>query len=174
MHHIMTGFSNTSLLIFLLFISVEMALEKTVIDLKAQNPHLQEFFLNLSKGQEELKALLIESMTKKNPEDNMDDQLEQLQIEMATMKVQMMGKMVGQMALIQNLARGQEDLRALVNMLHQDGCNHMGEIARIGDRVVSQPMMRQEVGLVESGPFQIVVMSRIQQQTSPTTTWEST
>ena len=59
-------------------------------------------FLNLSKGKEELKALLIESMTKKNPEDNKEDQLEQLQAEMAMMRIQMMG----QMALIQNIARG--------------------------------------------------------------------
>ena len=83
-----------------------MALKHTIKDLQTQNAQLQEIFLNLSKGQEELKALLIKSMTKKDPEDNRDGQLEQLQTEMATMKIQMMGQMVGQMALIQNLARG--------------------------------------------------------------------
>ena len=57
-------------------------------------------FLNLSRGKEELKALLTESMNKKSPEDNKDDQLEQLQAEMATMRIQM----ISQMALIQNLA----------------------------------------------------------------------
>ena len=79
-----------------------MALEQTVRNLQVQDAQFKEMFLNLSKGQEELKALLTESMTKKNPKDNKDDQLEQLQAEMATMRIQMMG----QMALIQNLARG--------------------------------------------------------------------
>ena len=81
-----------------------------------------------------------------NPEDNKDDQLERLQTEIATMKIQMMGQMVGQMALIQNLAQGQEDLRVLVNKLHQDRCNQMGQTARIGDQVINQPPMK-------SGPF---------------------
>ena len=50
MHHIMIGFYHTSLLIFLLFISVEMALEQTIKDIQAQNAQLREMFLNLSKG----------------------------------------------------------------------------------------------------------------------------
>ena len=95
-------------------------------------------FPTLSKGQEELKALLTESMTKKNPEDNRDDQLEQLQAEMATMRIQMMG----QKALIQNLARGQEELRILISKLHQDEYNRMGLTARIGDQIVNQPPIR--------------------------------
>ena len=37
-----------------------MALEQTVKDLQAQNAQFQEMILNLSKGQEELKALLLE------------------------------------------------------------------------------------------------------------------
>ena len=69
-----------------------MALEQTVKDLQTQNDQLQELFLNLSKGQEEVKSLLIEIMTKRNPEDNRDDQLERLQTEMATMKIQMIGQ----------------------------------------------------------------------------------
>ena len=55
----------------------------------------------------------------------------------------MIGQMVGQMALIQNLARGQEELRALVNKLHQGGCNHMEQTTRIGDQVINQPQLKQ-------------------------------
>ena len=73
-------------------------------------------FLNLSRGQEEFKVLLTESMAKKNPEGNKDNQLKQLQDEIATMRIQMLG----QMTLIQNLARGQEELRILINKLQQD------------------------------------------------------
>ena len=75
MHHIMTSF-----LICLLFISVEMALEQTIKDLQTQNAQLQEMFLKISKGQEEVKALLTRGMTMKNPEDNKDYQLERLQL----------------------------------------------------------------------------------------------
>ena len=67
-----------------------MALEQTVRNLQVQDTQFKEMFLNLSKGQEELKALLTERMTKKNPEDNNDDQLGQLQTEMETMRIQMM------------------------------------------------------------------------------------
>ena len=52
-------------------------------------------FLNLSKGQEEVKALLTRGMIIGNPEENKDDQLEWLQTKMATMKIQMMGQLVG-------------------------------------------------------------------------------
>ena len=88
-HH--DRFSLSGFLILLLFISVEMALERTIEDIQAQNAQLQEMFLNLSKGQEEVKALLIRDMVIGNPEGTKDDQLERLQTEMATMKVQMMG-----------------------------------------------------------------------------------
>ena len=91
MHHIMTGFSPSGLFIFLLFISVEMALEKTIKDIQAQNAQLQEMFLNLSKGQEEVKSLLTRGMITGNPEGNKDDQLELLRTEIAIMKIQMMG-----------------------------------------------------------------------------------
>ena len=69
-------------------------------------------------------------MKKKNPKDNKDDQLEQLQAEMAEMRIQMNG----QMALIQNLARGQEELRVLVNKLQDN---------RVGDPIISQPPIKQ-------------------------------
>ena len=76
-------------------------------------------FLNLSKGQEELKALLARNLTKKHPDHNKDNQVELLQVDMEAMRIQMIGKM----ALIQNLAQGQEELRTLVNKLRQNGCN---------------------------------------------------
>ena len=69
-----------------------MALEQTIKNLQAQDAQFKEMFLNLSKGQEEFKALFTESMTKKNPKDNKDVQLEQLQVEMAMMIIQMMGQ----------------------------------------------------------------------------------
>ena len=71
--------------------------------------------------------------------------------------------MLGQMALIQNLARGQEEIRVLVNMLHQDGCNHMEKTTRIGDRVFNQPQLKQEDS-VEKTPFKTVAMPRVQQR----------
>ena len=93
----------------------------------------------------------------------MDDQLEQLQTEMATMKIQMMGQMVGQMALIQNLARGKEEVRSLVNKLHQDRFNHMEQTTGIGDRVINHPPRRQEVCLVERTPFKMATIPKVQQ-----------
>ena len=81
-------------------------MEQTVKYIQAQNVQLQEMFLNLSKGQEEVKAILTKGMTMGNPEGNKDDQLERLQTKIAIMKVQMMGQLMGQMALIQNLAQG--------------------------------------------------------------------
>ena len=43
-------------------------------------------FLNLSKGQEELKTLLVGILVKKSPEDNKDERLEQLQDEVDAMR----------------------------------------------------------------------------------------
>ena len=117
-------------------------------------------FLNLSKGKEELKTLLVGNMTQKHPDNNKDDQVEQLQVEMEAMRI----KMLGQMALIQSLARGQEELRTVVNKLHQDEWNRVKQIAEVGDQVIDQPPKRQELGLVKSGPFQISTTSRVQQQ----------
>ena len=133
MHGIIIGFLLTGFIIRLLFISVKMALEQTIKDLQTQSAQFQEMFLNLSKGQEELKTLFIESMTNDNPEDDKESQIRQLQAEVATMRIQMLG----QMALIQNLARGQEELRTLVNKLHQNSCNHMKQTIKIGDQVTT-------------------------------------
>ena len=107
-----------------------------------------------------MKTLLNGKLTKKHPDNNKDDRLEQLRAEMEAMRIQMLGKM----ALIQSLARGQEELRALVNKLHQDGCNRMKQTIEVGDQVINQPLMRQEVGLVVNGPFQIAATSRAQSQ----------
>ena len=71
--------------------------------------------------------------------------------------------MVGQMALIQNLARGQEEMRALVNKFYQDRCNHMEQTTRIRDRVFNQPQLKQE-DLVEKTPFKMATMPRVQRR----------
>ena len=65
MHHIMTGFSHTCLLIFLLFISVETALKQNIKDLQAHNAQFQQMFVALAKGQEDLKAIILKEKKKK-------------------------------------------------------------------------------------------------------------
>ena len=64
------------------------------------------------------------------------------------------------MALIQNLAQGQEELRVLINKLRRDGCNQMGQTSRIGDQVIIQPPLRQEA---ERRPPQFASASQTQQ-----------
>ena len=73
----------------------------------------------------------------------------------------MMGQLVGQMALIQNLAQGQEELRVLINKLHQDECNQMRQTTKVEDQVIIQTPLRQEV---ERKPLQFASGSRAQQQ----------
>ena len=60
---------------FSLFISA-MALQQDNVDLQTQEAQFKEMFLNLSKGQEELKALLAKNLTKKHPDNNKGDQVE--------------------------------------------------------------------------------------------------
>ena len=67
------------------------------------------------------------------------------------------------MALIQNLAQGQEDLKVLVNQLRQDGYNCMGQRTRIRDQVTAQPPIRHGAGLRESRPSQFASTSWSQQ-----------
>ena len=86
---------------FSLFISA-IALKQDNKDLQTQEAQFREIFLNLSKGQEELKTLLVGNLVKKSPEDNKDEQLKQLQAEVEAMRIQMLW----QMALIQGLAWG--------------------------------------------------------------------
>ena len=71
--------------------------------------------------------------------------------------------MLGQMALIQSLARGQEELGALNNKLHQDGCNRMKQTVEARGQVIHQPLMGQKV-VLESRPFQIAATSQAQPQ----------
>ena len=94
-----------------------MALKQNNRDLQTQESQFMEMFLNLSKGQEELKTLLNGNLTKKHPDNNKDDQLEQLQAEVEAIRIQMLG----QMALIQGLARGQKSWEPLsTNFIKKD------------------------------------------------------
>ena len=68
-------------------------------------------------------------------------------------------QMLGKMALIQGLAQGQEELRAIITKLHQDGYNHKKQTVEVGDQVIDQLLRRQEVR-----PFQIITTSQVQQQ----------
>ena len=54
----------------------------------------------------------------------------------------MMGQLVGQMALIQDLAQRQEELRVLVNKLLQN--NQVGQTPKVEDQVIIKPPLRQE------------------------------
>ena len=54
----------------------------------------------------------------------------------------MMGQLVGQMALIQDLAQRQEELRVLVNQLLRD--NQVGQTSEVEEKVIIQPPLRQE------------------------------
>ena len=114
-----------------------MALEQTIKDLQAQNAQLQEMFLNLSKGLEEVKEVLINDMIMGLPEDGRDDWLGP-RFEVAILKDQL----ASQMALIQNLARGQEELRVLVNKLLRD--DQVGQTFEVEDQVIIRPPLRQE------------------------------
>src|ERR1051325_10724166 len=88
---------------------------------------------SLAQGQEDLKDLI----TKKNLEDNKDGRFEQMQAEITEMRIQMMG----QMALIQNLARGQEELRVFINELLKFEDNQMVRTTRVGDPSVNLPKL---------------------------------
>ena len=140
---------------FSLFIP-EMALKQDNKDIKTQEAQFRDIFLNLSKGQEDMKTLFAGNLTKERPDNNKDEQLEQLQAEVEAMRILMLGKM----ALIPILARGQEELRGIVNKLHQDGCNRMRQTVEAGDQVIHNSLMGKKVSL-ESGPFQMAVTPRV-------------
>ena len=72
--------------------------------------------------------------------------------------------MLGKMALIQGLAREQEELRTIISQLHQDIYNNMKQTVKVGDQVIDQPPRRQGFGLVKNGPLQVTTTSRVQQQ----------
>ena len=53
-----------------------------------------------------------------------------------------MGQLAGQMALIQDLAQRQEELRVLVNQLLRD--NQLGQTYEVEEQVTTQPPSSQE------------------------------
>src|ERR1044072_1166116 len=70
--------------------------------------------------------------------------------------------MTGQMDLIQNLARGQEELRVFINELLKFEDNRMVRTARVGDPSVNLPPMRPKLTCSqERGKFPLL---RQQQQ----------
>ena len=66
-----------------------MASQQDNQDLLAQGTRLGEILLNLSKGQEELRTLLMETLVRNSAE---DERLKHLQAEMDAMKAQMLGQ----------------------------------------------------------------------------------
>ena len=99
-HHCITGILVAGHLPFSLFISA-MAFQQGNQGLHAQETQFREIFLSLSKGQEELRTVLMGNLAEKSPEDDKDERLKRLQAEVDTMKTQMLG----QLDLIQSLAR---------------------------------------------------------------------
>ena len=139
---------------FALFISA-MAFQQDNQDLQTQEAQFRDIFLNLSKGQEELRTLLMGNLVKKSPEDNKDERLKHLQAEVDAMKTQMLG----QRALIQGLAQEQGELRAMISQLHQD----MKQPAQVRDPVINKLPRSQRFGLM-NGPLQADTTSQVQQR----------
>ena len=139
-----------------LFISA-MASQQDNQGLHAQETQFREIFLSLSKGQEELRTLLMGNLAKKSPEDDKDEQMKRLQAEVDTMRTQMLG----QMALIQGLAREQEELKTMISQLHQDRYN-MKQPVQVRDQVIDQLPRGQESGMVKNEPLQIATTSQVQ------------
>ena len=72
-------------------------------------------------------------------------------------------QMLGQMALIQGLARKQEELRTVINLLHQDKYNSMKPAVRVGDQTGNQPPRSQRSGPMNR-PLQAATTSQVQQR----------
>ena len=136
-----------------------MASQQGNQDLHAQETRFMEILLNISKGQEELRTLLMGTLVRNSPEDDKDERLKRLQAGVDTMRTQMLG----QMALIQGLAREQEELRATINQLHQDRYN-MKQPVQVRNQVTDQLPRGQGSGMVKNGPLQVAATSRVQQQ----------
>ena len=102
------------------------------------------------------------NLAKKSPEDDKDERLKRLQAEVDTMRIQMLG----QMALIQGLAREQEELRTMISQLHQDRSN-MKQPVRVRDQAFDQLPRGQESGMVKNRPLQIATTSQVQPQPRP-------
>ena len=110
-----------------------MALERSVKDIQYQTAQLHEMFLNLSLGQDEMKALLTKGL--ENSNNARSDQLAELQFDLTTLRTQVMGQLVGQMALIQDLSQRQEELRVLVRQLLPN--NQVGQTSEVEDQVTA-------------------------------------
>ena len=132
-YHCITGILGTGHLPSLLFISA-MASQQDNQDLLAQGTRFGDILLNLSKGQEELRTLLMETFARNSAE---DERLKHLQSEMDVMKAQMLG----QRNAIQGLAQRQDELRFLVNQLLQS--NQLGQTSKGKEPVIVQPPLRQ-------------------------------
>ena len=104
-HITITGILVAGHLPFSLFISA-MASQQDNQDFLAQETRFRKILLNLSKGQEELRTLLMGNLIRKSPEDDKDEQLKRLQAEVDTLKAQMLG----QVTIIQDLAQRQDEL----------------------------------------------------------------
>ena len=87
-----------------------MASQQDNQDLLAQETRFGEILLNLSKGQEELRTLLRETLARNGAE---DERMRYQQAEIDALKVQMLG----QATAIQRLAQRQDELWFLVNQL---------------------------------------------------------
>ena len=72
-------------------------------------------------------------------------------------------QMLGQRALIQGLAREQEELRTMINQLHQDRSN-MKQPVQVRDQVIDQLPRGQESGMVKNRTLQIATTSQAQHQ----------
>ena len=90
-----------------------MASQQDNQDLHAQETQFREIFLSLSKGQEELRTLLMGTLVRNSPEDDKDERLKHLQAEMDAMRAQMLG----QVTIIKDLVQRQDELGVLVNQL---------------------------------------------------------
>ena len=153
-HHCITGIPFAGHLPFPLFISA-MASQQDNQDLHAQESQFREIFLGLSKGQEELRALLMGNLIRKSPEDDKDEQLKRLQAEVDTLKTHMLG----QRALIQGLAQEQGELRAMISQLSQG----MKQPAQIRDQVMEQLPRGQRSGPMNRS-LRVATTSQVQQR----------
>ena len=104
-------------------------------DFLTQETRFGEILLNLSKGQEELRTLLMENFVRNSAE---DEKLEHLQAEMDAMKAQMLG----QRNVIQGLVQRQEELWFLVNQLLRG--NQVVQTSEVEEQVIIQPPLKQD------------------------------
>ncbi|CAI8584624.1 unnamed protein product, partial [Vicia faba] len=150
-HHCITGIPFAGHSPFPLFISA-MASQQDNQDFLAQETRFGKILLNLSKGQEELRTLIMETFVRNSAE---DERLEHLQAEVDALKAQMLG----QMTAIQGLTQRQDELGVLINKLLQG--NQLGQTSKGKKPIIVPPPLRQRGK--EKAPHMAPV-SPIQQQ----------